>query len=110
MNLEEVMGREPCCDEDYGGSHYHCGRCGKTSSMMGHLTTYCKVRGRTLSHMCCPSDCELNHPEEIEAEVAFWRNLETVNEQDYSRVIGDIEKKLAYSRRPVEDSTIQGSI
>ncbi len=26
----------PCCDEDYGGSHYHCGHCREVTSMMGH--------------------------------------------------------------------------
>lgn len=29
-------GRDRCCDQDYGGSHYHCGRCGEVASMMGH--------------------------------------------------------------------------
>lgn len=26
---------ERCCDQDYGGSHYHCGGCGQVSGMMG---------------------------------------------------------------------------
>lgn len=30
------MKREPCCDQDFGGSHYHCGHCGEVSSMQGH--------------------------------------------------------------------------
>lgn len=25
-----------CCDQDFGGSHYHCGNCGQVSSMYGH--------------------------------------------------------------------------
>lgn len=32
----EMQGRDRCCDQDYGGSHYHCGNCGKASSMLGH--------------------------------------------------------------------------
>lgn len=28
--------RERCCDQDQGGSHYHCGNCGEVSSMLGH--------------------------------------------------------------------------
>lgn len=29
-------GRTRCCEMDCGGSHYHCGRCGTVTSMMGH--------------------------------------------------------------------------
>lgn len=25
-----------CCEEDYGGSHYHCANCGEVSGMYGH--------------------------------------------------------------------------
>lgn len=36
--LAQWIGREPCCDEDLGGSHYHCAKCGAVCSMMGHST------------------------------------------------------------------------
>jgi hypothetical protein len=29
--------REPCCPDDYGGSHYHCPYCGCVSSYQGHF-------------------------------------------------------------------------
>lgn len=29
---------ERCCDQDYGGSHYHCANCGLVSSMFGHYS------------------------------------------------------------------------
>lgn len=25
-----------CCEEDFGGSHYHCAKCGKVGGMYGH--------------------------------------------------------------------------
>lgn len=33
---------EPCCEKDYGGSHYHCGHCGEVTGMYGHfvIATY----------------------------------------------------------------------
>ncbi len=31
------MQRGPCCDEDWGGSHYHCGYCGAVTGMYGHF-------------------------------------------------------------------------
>lgn len=31
-----LMVRPKCCYQDFGGSHYHCGNCGKPSSSMGH--------------------------------------------------------------------------
>jgi hypothetical protein len=34
---------ERCCDEDYGGSHYHCARCGAACGMMGHTPASCEV-------------------------------------------------------------------
>lgn len=34
-NQERIGGRRRCCDEDFGGSHYHCGRCRRVSGMMG---------------------------------------------------------------------------
>jgi hypothetical protein len=48
--------REPHCPEDTGGSHYHCGRCGRVSSMQGH---YSRMHGDEW-HFCCPGDCELD--------------------------------------------------
>lgn len=36
-------GRPRCCDQDFGGSHYHCGGgCGAVTSMYGH---YIQVHG-----------------------------------------------------------------
>jgi hypothetical protein len=35
-SFKGVSEPEPCCAEDYGGSHYHCAHCGKVSSMYGH--------------------------------------------------------------------------
>ena len=68
----KLIGRVPCCIDDTGGSHYHCARCGKTSSMQGH---YSRIHG-TEFHFCCPGDCEL---EEMETQVAL-ENLEEVQE------------------------------
>ena len=34
--LTHLIGREPHCVEDMGGSHWHCAKCGAVSSMMGH--------------------------------------------------------------------------
>jgi len=38
-----LIGRERCCDEDYGGSHYHCAKCGGVCGMMGHMDATCDV-------------------------------------------------------------------
>jgi hypothetical protein len=44
--MRDLIGREPCCDEDYGGSHYHCSQCNGVCSMMGHWTDKLWVRGK----------------------------------------------------------------
>lgn len=31
--------RVRCCEEDWGGSHYHCGQCGEVTGMYGHRVT-----------------------------------------------------------------------
>lgn len=31
--------RVRCCEEDWGGSHYHCGECGEVTGMYGHYVT-----------------------------------------------------------------------
>lgn len=37
MNLADAyLNRERCCDEDFGGSHYHCSQCNAVTGMMGH--------------------------------------------------------------------------
>lgn len=36
-----MFGREQCCPDDYGGSHYHCVKCGCVSSMLGHHKGEC---------------------------------------------------------------------
>lgn len=36
-----------CCEEDQGGSHWHCGNCGEVSSMYGHYSKdgfYCEKK------------------------------------------------------------------
>lgn len=33
------FGHARCCEEDYGGSHYHCARCDGVTGMYGHMTT-----------------------------------------------------------------------
>ena len=97
---EKFIGRKPCCEQDFGGSHYHCGRCNGVTGMMGHSTVFCKVTGeRTLHHQCCPGNCALDDVEEIEEELAFWLNLEKKNDADYSFTTADIQKKLNYARR-----------
>ena len=35
--FERTQHRPKCCDEDYGGSHYHCAQCGEVTGMMGHF-------------------------------------------------------------------------
>jgi hypothetical protein len=64
-------GRERCCEEDFGGSHYHCAHCGQVSSMQGHYgdptayqrpicqhttaSTHRTSDGRTITiGFCCP--------------------------------------------------------
>lgn len=69
--LSEIIGREPCCDEDLGGSHYHCGRCGGVSSMMGHSQgVHWNPTEKVPQHFCCPNDCQLENLEELEAKLA----------------------------------------
>ena len=41
--VREEIDDRPCCDEDYGGSHYHCVRCGAACSMMGHTDEGCAL-------------------------------------------------------------------
>lgn len=65
------------CGEDYSGeSHYHCTRCGRQCSMMGHSTNYCKKNGPgALRHYCCPGNCQLEHPEEFQADIDMFIRL-----------------------------------
>lgn len=39
-SFPDPMREQPCCDEDTGGSHYHCGRCGKVGGMQGCYGNY----------------------------------------------------------------------
>lgn len=71
--LSEIIGREPCCDKDLGGSHYHCGRCNGVSSMMGHYRAVHWFENKTTKvppHTCCPNDCQLENLEELEKILA----------------------------------------
>lgn len=47
-DLRDRLGREPCCSQDYGGSHYHCARCGAVTGMYGHYTTGVMFDGKWL--------------------------------------------------------------
>lgn len=42
------FGRAECCDEDFGGSHNHCTRCGAVTSSFGHQTAEECEDARTL--------------------------------------------------------------
>ena len=95
------------CMEDWGEeSHYHCNRCEGQTSMMGHSTNVCKKytlsvepgfkKGRQTAihggpslprHMCCPGDCQFDHPEEFEADLEMWRVLGVRNNRDYSTMM-----------------------
>lgn len=33
------MSDDRCCNQDYGGSHYHCSNCGAVTGMLGHYIT-----------------------------------------------------------------------
>ena len=35
--MKRELGRPQCCDDDWGGSHYHCPACGQETSMYGHV-------------------------------------------------------------------------
>jgi hypothetical protein len=96
---------EPCCQavaddlEKYGrwmgGSHYHCPSCNAVTGAYGHSSAWCKVTGdRSHFHRCCPGNCELDNPDEIQEEIDMWRGLEVENDKDYSFVIEESEKKL----------------
>ncbi len=34
-----MTGWRRCCEEDWGGSHYHCAGCGAVTGMYGHYVT-----------------------------------------------------------------------
>ena len=40
------MTRRLCCDQDYGGSHYHCAKCEAVTGMFGHYTNGARIDGR----------------------------------------------------------------
>ena len=59
QSLSDLIGREPCCEEDYGGSHYHCARCGAVCSMMGNSPEDCELareHGRDRPERISPSE------------------------------------------------------
>lgn len=67
-DLARMIGREPCCDQDFGGSHYHCPRCWAVTSMLGHhvgVHWFPNPRTKKMdatkveSHLHCPDYCEL---------------------------------------------------
>jgi hypothetical protein len=56
-----LAGRTRCCDQDHGGSHYHCGRCNGVTGMYGHHRggEYRDGKWRRIEpHFCCPNNCE----------------------------------------------------
>ena len=61
---EPFQGRIRCCEDDFGGSHWHCGRCGRVSSIYGHLTSGIYHRGEWIpfpdgkSHFTCDSETQ----------------------------------------------------
>lgn len=55
---------EPCCDEyEENTSHYHCGRCGAVTSLMGHYVGQ-------------PYNREICDPKAREAALDRWRRLD----------------------------------
>lgn len=114
------LGREPCCPEDWGGSHYHCARCSRVSGMYGcyrsvhwNDPTYGKTH-KTPGHFCCPKDgmgCEIEvDPEgfaQREAELeerlaasrlereAQWAAAEAARQDEFQGKIAALEAKVA---------------
>jgi hypothetical protein len=82
-----------------------CTRCGNKTAV-GHETNYCVVHGRNgrlgdefiPRHYCCPQNCELDHPEELEASVEFWRALSMERDHDFMFMAEDAEKMLQFIR------------
>lgn len=57
LSLARPMGnRCKLCNEDYGGSHYHCGRCGRVGSYQGCYGSH--DGGNTWGFSCKPEDVE----------------------------------------------------
>lgn len=51
-----------CCDEDFGGSHYHCAYCRGVSGMQGHPECVAKANAdrRAIPRTLCQvGDCNL---------------------------------------------------
>lgn len=82
------------CNEDYSGeSHYHCQRCDRQCSMMGHYTNYCKKFGPGAPrHSCCPENCQLEHPEEFQADIDMFIRL------GHERLTEEPKKALEFIR------------
>ena len=62
IDWEAHLGRPRCCDQDFGGSHYHCARCGAVTGMYGHWEGGRFDGDRFVTfeaHMCCPDDCAM---------------------------------------------------
>lgn len=56
LSIFPLPGRKcPICGYNYGGSHYHCGRCGKEGSYQG---CYGSKDGKTWGFSCKPEDVE----------------------------------------------------
>ena len=49
IDWEKQLGRKRCCEEDFGGSHYHCGHCGEVSGMYGHFVMFNKLSSKKLA-------------------------------------------------------------
>ena len=64
--LSATIGRDPCCPDDFGGSHYHCAYCGCVCGMMGHWGHH------DPRYYCTPMD---QRPE-------YWEKFVTVKEDE----------------------------
>lgn len=54
----------------------HCHRCKGPVTMHGHATNVCKKIGPGAPrHFCCPGNCQLEHPEEFQADIDMFERL-----------------------------------
>lgn len=70
--------RPKCCYQDFGGSHYHCGNCGKPSSMMGHWADgefRCDKAPALLTVAC--TGCGTNRSALLPEDMMEWIGLHT---------------------------------
>lgn len=83
-----------CCDQDFGGSHYHCGRCNdpKPTSMQGH---YLRFDDGTWGFHCDPAHLGKS----------YFDGTRSVTDDDVRPAHSDIEPPLLAgdSRPPASD-------